>query len=411
MGLVVQKFGGSSVANTDRIMMVASRVAKVVREGNKVVVVLSAMGKTTDQLIDLAYQITDDPSPREMDMLMSTGEQVSIALFSMAAHKLGLSAISLTGPQVGILAEPVHRKGRIIKIDLTRLEKELKTHDVVAVAGFQGVDIYGDIVTLGRGGSDTSAVALATALKANICEIYTDVDGVYTADPRLVPESRKLKVIACDEMLELASSGAKVLQSRSVEFAGKYGIKIHVRSSFNDNPGTIIMPEEVAMEKVLVRGLAHDLNEAKITVKRVPDKPGIAAKIFGKLADANIVVDMIIQNVSEDGITDMSFTVPAVDLKQSLELAREVGREIGAGEVTADSDIGKVSVVGIGMRTHAGVAAKTFAALAEAGVNIEMISTSEIRISCVIRRGDVPKALRVLHKKFNLDRENSKDAT
>lgn len=407
MEVVVQKYGGASVAISERIKAVAQRVAKTVAQRKKVVVVLSAMGDTTDRLMDLAKEITESPPAREMDMLLSTGEQMSIALFSMAIQSLGISAVSLTGPQVGILAGPMYTKAKIMQIDAARLNQELERNQVVVVAGFQGVNVQGDIVTLGRGGSDTSAVALATVLNTGVCEIYTDVDGVYTADPRMVPTARRLQRLSWDEMLELASSGAKVLQSRSVEIAKKYGVRIHVRSSFNESKGTMVMEEDKSMEKVLVRGIAHDSSEAKITIRAVPDQPGIAAKIFGRLAKADIVVDMIIQNISEDGVTDVSFTVTRSDLQLALRLAGEVGEEIGARKVVADEGISKVSVVGVGMRSHSGIAAKMFEALSGEGINIEAISTSEIKISCLIREKMLEKAVRTLHAKFNLDKGSS----
>lgn len=403
--MVVQKYGGSSVATPEWIKAVAQRVARSVEEGKKVVVVLSAMGDTTDRLIALAREVTPSPPARELDMLLATGEQVSIALFCMAIQDLGISAISLTGPQVGILASPRYTRARIMQIDATRLHQELAKNEVVVVAGFQGANVHGDIVTLGRGGSDTSAVALAAVLNTGICEIYTDVDGVYTADPRIVPTARKLRRLSWDEMLELASSGAKVLQSRSVEIARKYGVRIHVRSSFSEDEGTMVMEEDEYMEGVLVRGIAHDTSEAKVTIRGVPDQPSIAARIFGKLAQAEIVVDMIIQNVSKDGVTDISFTVTRGDLPLTIRLAQEVGREIGAQEVFADDGVGKVSVVGVGMRSHSGIAAKMFEALSQEGINIEAISTSEIKISCLIREELLERAVQALHAKFKLEKE------
>ncbi|MFP4520860.1 MAG: aspartate kinase [Fibrobacterota bacterium] len=398
------KFGGSSVATTDKIKHVADRVRAKVESGKKVVLVLSAMGKTTDGLISLASEITDNPSSREMDMLLSTGEQVTIALFSMAAQEKGMSAISLTGGQVGILASSVYGKGRIKDISAGRLRTEMETHDVVVVAGFQGTDEEENIVTLGRGGSDLSAVALAAALNADVCEIYTDVSGVYTADPRVVPEASKINTISFDEMLEMASAGSRVMQSRSIEVAKKYDINIHVRSTFSDEEGTIIKGEDEEMENVIIRGIAHDLKEAKVTIKNVPDLPGVSAKIFGPLADNNINVDMIIQNVSDNNTTDVTFTLPEADLPAAKEILEKLKSETGATDATYDSDIAKISVVGIGMRSHSGVAAKMFRILSEAGVNIRMISTSEIKISCVVAKNNAEKAIKALHEGFELDK-------
>jgi aspartate kinase len=403
VNIIVQKFGGSSVATIDKIKTVAQRVARGVREGNKVVVVLSAMGKTTDGLIGLAEQITPNPSPREMDMLMATGEQVAIALFSIALHQLGVSAVSLTGPQVGIRAEPSFRKGKILAIRTDRLTRELAKNEVVAVAGFQGVTEDDDIVTLGRGGSDLTAVALAAVVKASACEIFTDVDGIFTADPRLVPRAHFLEVISFEEMLELASSGAGVMQARSIEFGKNHGVEIRVRCTFNDNPGTLIKEEDPRMEKVVIRGLAHDLKEAKITVREIPNLPGMAARLFGALAQNKVNVDMIVQSNSLRGTTDISFTVNREDLNQALEVARQVAQEIKAGQVESYNDIAKISVVGIGMRSHPGVASTMFSTLGREGINIDLISTSEIRISCTIEAKDCPRALQVLHTAFALD--------
>ncbi|HDI51588.1 aspartate kinase [candidate division KSB1 bacterium] len=406
MKVLVQKYGGSSVATPERIRAVAQRVAKSLNGEYKVVVVLSAMGDTTDRLLKMAYQITPNPSSRELDMLLSTGEQVSIALFCMALESLGISAVSLTGAQVGIITDSAHTKAKIMEIDTRRLQQELQQHQVVAVAGFQGINVRGDIVTLGRGGSDTTAVALAAVLEAEKCEIYTDVDGVYTADPHLVPNAKKLERISYDEMLELASLGSKVMQARAVECGKKYGVKIIVRSSFKENSGTIICEEDPSMEKEFIRGIAHNTSEAKITIRNVPDQPGIAAKIFGILAEANIVVDMIIQDVSEHGTTNISFTVEKTDLPQALKLAEKVSQEINAKGVSADKNIAKVSIVGIGMRSNAGVAAKMFQTLSEENINIQMISTSEIKISCVIEENAVQRAVQALHRKFELDKES-----
>jgi len=393
------------VATPELIRRVAERIVRTKREGHDLVVVVSAMGKTTDDLIRLAEEVADDHPPREMDMLLSSGEQISMALLAMAVQDMGCDAISLTGPQAGIRTDTSHRKARILEVDTSRIRKELEEGRVVIVAGFQGLSTEGEITTLGRGGSDRTAVALAYALGADQCEIYTDVEGVFTADPRIVPEARKIPVISGDEMLELASSGAKVMEARSVEFASKYGVEIHVRSSFGEEPGTIIKREDPSMEKVLVRGIALDTKEAKVTIRGVPDRPGIAAAIFSPLADANINVDMIVQNVSEDGFTDLSFTVNISDLKTALALCEGTRARIGAREVMADENIAKVSVVGVGMRSHAGVAAKMFQTLADEGINIEMITTSEIRISCVVRKEDGERAVRALHRAFELDKE------
>jgi aspartate kinase len=402
--IIVQKYGGSSVATPEKIKHVAKRVSAKVQEGYRVVVVLSAMGDTTDDLIDLAAKITENPSDREMDMLLSTGEQISIALFSMAINDLGLKGISLTGGQVGILADSIHRKAKIKSIKTGRLKKELTKHDVVVVAGFQGVDTKDNIVTLGRGGSDLSAVALATVLKAEMCEIFTDVEGVYSADPRVVPEAKKIPEISFDEMLEMAASGAQVMQARSIEFGKIYNTIIHVRSTFSENEGTLIREETKSMEKVLVRGVASDTKQAKITLRNLPDKPGIAAKIFSTIAAANINVDMIIQNVSNGMITDLSFTAPVDDLAKLMKITDKIVKEAGASEVSTDTEIAKISIVGVGMRSHSGIAAKMFSTLAKADINIQMISTSEIKISVVVAKGDATKAVKALHKAFGLEK-------
>ena len=401
--LIVQKYGGSSVANPERIKNVAKRVVRYNKEGHDVVVVVSALGDTTDELIELAYKVTDDPSEREMDMLISTGEQISCALLAMAVEKLGVPAISFTGAQVGIITDTSHTKARIINISAAdRIKERLKEGKVVIVAGFQGISIKKEITTLGRGGSDLTAVALASALGARICEIYTDVDGVYTADPRIVRDAKKLSRISYDEMLELASLGAKVMQARSVEYGKRYDIPIHVRSSFSDAEGTIICKEAKSMEKIDVSGVALQKDEAKVTICDVPDKPGIAAIIFKELGVNNIVIDMIVQNVGRTGTTDVSFTVLTEDLAKTMKVAKRVAREIGAGEVIKDEDIAKISIVGIGMRSHAGIAARMFKALASKKINIEMISTSEIKISCVIGKKFAESALKVLHDEFDL---------
>ncbi|MDP3787006.1 MAG: aspartate kinase [Candidatus Omnitrophota bacterium] len=400
--LIVQKYGGSSVANPERIKNVAKRVVSYKKRGYGVVVVVSALGDTTDELIELASKITDDPSEREMDMLISTGEQISCALLAMAIHELRVPAISFTGAQVGIITDASHTKARILNISADRIREELKNGKVVVVAGFQGVSINKEITTLGRGGSDLTAVALAKALGAKICEIYTDVDGVYTADPRIVKDAKKLSRISYDEMLELASLGAKVMQPRSVEYGKRYGVPIHVRSSFSNVDGTIISKEVKSMEKIDVSGIALQKDEAKVTICDVPDKPGIAAIIFKELAVNNIVIDMIVQNVSRTGTTDISFTVLKEDLAKTIKVARKVAREVGAGEVIKDENIAKVSIVGIGMRSHSGIAARMFRALASKKINIEMISTSEIKISCVIEKRHSETALRTLHDEFGL---------
>lgn len=411
MALIVQKFGGTSVANVERIKAVAERVVRTVRQGNTVAVVVSAMSGETDKLIGLAHQVSSSPREREMDLLLSSGERVTSALTAMAIEALGQKALSLTGRQMGIITDEVHTKAKIEKITAERAKKALKEGCVVVVAGFQGITETEDVTTLGRGGSDLSAVAIAAALGADLCEIYTDVDGVYTTDPNIVPEARKLSKISFEEMLELASLGAKVLQTRSVEFAMKYAVPVVVRSSFNDNPGTLVTKEDEEMEKVVVSGVAYDKNQAKITVSGVPDTPGIAARLFKGIADANIIVDMIVQNVSSDGReTDISFTVPKTDSKKTLALASEIARKLGARGVSLGEDIAKVSVVGVGMRTHSGVAARMFEALAEHGINIIMISTSEIKVSCVIEAKFTELAVRVLHEAFGLERKPKRGA-
>lgn len=402
--IVVQKYGGSSVANPKKIKNVAKRVAAYKKKGYDVVVVVSALGDTTDELLDLAYRITDEPSERELDMLISTGEQVSVALLAMAIHKLGMSAISFTGAQVGIITDTNFTKAKIIDVNAKRIKIELRKGNIVIVAGFQGISVDQEITTLGRGGSDLTAVALAKSLGAGACEIYTDVDGVFTADPRIVPSAKKLDNLSYDEMLELAVLGSQVLQARSVEVAKKFNIPIHVRSSFTQEEGTIISKEARKMEDIVVSGVTVNKDEAKITVCEVPDKPGIAARIFGDVAKAGINVDMIIQNVSRTGFTDVSFTVVRSDLSKTLKLCRDLVKKIGARTVTHDENIAKVSVVGLGMRTHSGVAAKMFDALASKKINIEMISTSEIKISCVIEKSKANQAVKVLHKKFGLDK-------
>jgi aspartate kinase len=401
--LIIQKYGGTSVANVERIKAVAERVSKAVKQGNRVVVVVSAMAGETDKLINLAYQVSSNPSEREMDLLLSSGERVTSALTAMAIEELGYKAVALTGRQMGIVTDTVHTKAKIEKITAERAKKALDDGCVVVVAGFQGITETEDVTTLGRGGSDLSAVAIAHALNADLCEIYTDVDGVYTADPRIVPEAKKLDKISYEEMLELASLGSKVLQTRSVEFAMKYSVPVVVRSSFNDNPGTLVIKEDEDMEKVVVSGIAHDVNQAKITVMGVPDKPGIAARLFKGIADANIVVDMIVQNISSDGkATDISFTVPKTDSKKALKLTEDIAKGLEARGVDLREDIAKISVVGVGMRTHSGVAAQMFDTLAKHGINIMAISTSEIKVSCLIDAKYTELAVRVLHDAFEL---------
>ena len=405
MALIVQKYGGTSVGTPERIRSVAERVARTQHEGHHVAVVVSAMEGVTDNLIKLAHQIVQDPSAREMDMLLATGEQASVALLAMALHAIGVRAVSLTGAQAGIVSDGVHTKAKILNITPTKVRQILQEENVAIVAGFQGVSLTGDITTLGRGGSDLTAIALAAALKADKCEIYTDVDGVFTADPRLVGNARKLEEISYDEMLEMASLGSKIMQARSVEFAKKFGVVFEVRSSFNYNPGTLVKEETKGMETVVVRGVTVEKNQAKITVAQVPDRPGIAAKIFHAVSEANINVDMIVQNVSENGATDISFTIHKDDVKRALQTLQPVLTEIGATTVRSQGDIAKVSVVGIGMRSHSGVAAQMFEALAAAGVNIQMISTSEIKTTCVIDQASADKALAVVHEKFELGKK------
>src|SRR5467141_3551164 len=404
MALIVQKYGGSSVADAEKIKNVARRVAESA-SAHQLVVVVSAMGKTTDGLVGLASRITPTPEPREMDMLLATGEQVTIALLAMALHALGLKARSLTGPQVGLRTDRAHTKARITRITPERARAALEAGEIVIVAGFQGLSDADEVTTLGRGGSDLTAVALAAALKADVCEIYTDVDGVYTADPNVVPDARKLPRIAYDEMLEMASLGAKVLQTRSVEFAKKYGVTVHVRSTFRPDPGTLVTKEEVGMEHAVVTGVTHDRSQAKISILRAPDRPGIAARVFGAIAASNIVVDMIVQNISQDGYTDMSFTLPRGDYARAVALLEGVAHDVGAEKVVHDERVAKVSIVGVGMRSHSGVAARMFAALSKEGINIQMISTSEIAISCVIEDKYTELAVRSLHDTFELGRE------
>jgi aspartate kinase len=407
VALIVQKYGGTSVGSPERIKNVARRVARFRGQGHQVVVVVSAMSGETNRLIALAKEVSPHPDPRELDVMVSTGEQVSIALLAMALMELGLKARSYTGGQVRILTDSAFTKARILSIDEERMRRDLDEGCVVVVAGFQGVDESGNITTLGRGGSDTTGVALAAALKADECQIYTDVDGVYTTDPRIVPEARRLKTITFEEMLEMASLGSKVLQIRSVEFAGKYKVKLRVLSSFEeDGEGTLItFEEDTTMEQAIISGIAFNRDEAKITITDVPDRPGIAYQILGPVADANIDVDMIIQNVGHDGMTDFSFTVNRSDFAKAMGiLQKQVAPHIGARSVTGDDKIAKVSVVGVGMRSHVGIASKMFRTLAEEGINIQMISTSEIKISVVIEEKYLELAVRVLHQAFDLDK-------
>ena len=407
MSLIVQKYGGSSVANPDRIKNVAKRVAGYKKKGHHLVVVVSALGDTTDELLALADQITRNPSRRELDMLLSTGEQISVALLAMALHDLGLDAISFTGGQVGISTDAAYTRARILDISTHRIQAELGKNKIVIVAGFQGVGPGQEITTLGRGGSDLTAVALAKALKADTCEIYTDVQGIYTTDPRLVADAQKLDRISYEEMLEMASSGAQVMQSRSIEVAGKFDIPIHVRSSFSNHEGTWIVKEDRSMEDVLVRGVSLSKHEAKLTLTGVPNKPGVAAKIFRTLADRGVNVDMIIQNIGKNSSTDISFTITKGDVEHALQALKKFHREIGFKAISQDANIAKVSVVGIGMRSHAGVAAAMFEILGKNRINIEMISTSEIKISCIVKKADAEKAVRLLHRHFQLDKKKN----
>ena len=403
MSLIVQKYGGTSVANADRIRSVAARVAKYRAQGDQVVVVVSAMSGVTDNLIKLALEIMPLPSEREMDMLLATGEQTTIALTAMALHALGLDAISLTGAQAGIVTDGVHTKAKIQNITPKQIHALLDIGKVVIVAGFQGQTMDGQITTLGRGGSDLTAIALAAALRSDLCQIYTDVNGVYTADPRIVANAWKLDEIAYDEMLELASLGAKVMQSRSVEFAKKFGVVFEVRSSMNDNPGTIVKEETASMEDVVIRGVSLDKNQAKVTLIAVPDKPGVAARIFKAIADAAINVDMIVQNVSHGAgtpATDLSFTVDKPDLLKARKVIDGLKADVGYRDVISDENIAKLSIVGVGMRSHSGVAAKMFETLAACGINIEMISTSEIKISVVVELAKAEEAMCAVHKAF-----------
>ena len=404
MALIVQKFGGTSVGSVERIEQVAEKVKKFREAGHDIVVVVSAMSGETNRLIGLAKDIMAQPDPRELDVIVSTGEQVTIGLLSMALIKRGVQAVSYTGNQVRILTDNAHTKARILSIDEERLRGELAQGRVVVVAGFQGVDENGNITTLGRGGSDTTGVALAAALKADECQIYTDVDGVYTTDPRVVPRARRLEKITFEEMLEMASLGSKVLQIRSVEFAGKYNVPLRVLHSFQEGPGTLItIDEEESMEQPIISGIAFNRDEAKLTIRGVPDTPGVAFKILGPISDANVEVDMIVQNVAHDNTTDFTFTVHRNDYEKAMAVLKNTAATLGAGEVSGDTEIAKVSIVGVGMRSHAGVASRMFGALAKESINIQMISTSEIKVSVVIEEKYLELAVRALHTAFELD--------
>ncbi len=409
--LVVMKFGGTSVGDVDKIKDVARRLVRAREEGKRVVGVLSAMGDTTDELIRLAHEISPVPHPREYDMLVSVGERISNALCAMAVHDLGHEAISLTGSQAGIVTDTVHGKAKIAEVRATRINEALDAGKIVLVAGFQGVSADShDVTTLGRGGSDTTAVALAAAL-GGPCEIFTDVEGVFTADPRIVPDALKLETVSYEEMLEMAATGARVMMARSIEIARRYGVALHVRASFTDSEGTRITEEgDLVLEKAIVSGVTHDASEAKATIVAVPDSPGVAARIFRALADAGVNIDMIVQNVSENGTTDISFTLPKTDLAVAEPILRQLAAEIGATSIDLDDEVAKVSLVGAGMKSHPGVAADMFEALAEAGINIEIISTSSIRVSCVVRATEVERAVRAVHDKFRMYAEERVDA-
>ena len=405
MGLIVQKYGGTSVATPERILNVAKRITKTKDEGNNVVVVVSAPGDETDDLIALANQITDSPDEREMDVLLACGEQKSIALMTIAIKSLGYDAISFTGPQVGIVTDDVHGKARIVKVGSDKIEKAIKLDKIVIVAGFQGMDEDEDITTLGRGGSDLSAVAIASSLGADVCELYKDVDGILTANPKVCPDASLLKKVTYDEMLELASAGAQVLNARAIEYAQNYNVPMRVRSSFNDNPGTLIVKEAKEMEKLFVSGITYNKDESKITVLGIKDTPGMAAAIFTAVGRQNVNVDMIVQDVSEDGVTNISFTVPTGEVKKTVSALEEIRAKVGIKSIITDDSIAKVSAVGVGMKSHSGVAAMMFEALAEKKINIEMITTSEIKISCVIEQKDCEEAVKAIHKKFNLGKK------
>ena len=403
MAIVVQKYGGTSVGDVDRMKRVADRISRTHRDGNQVVVVVSAMGKTTDDLVTMAARISERPPERELDILLTAGERISMSLLAMALHERGVAAKSFTGSQAGIITDAVHGRARIVDITPGRVQQALDGGNVVIVAGFQGVSQdTKDITTLGRGGSDTTAVALAASLGAEVCEIYTDVDGVFTADPRIVPTAHKLDRISYEEMLEMAAQGAGVLQVRSVEFGRNHGVRIHVRSSFSYTAGTWVGPKEDTVEDAIISGVAHDTSEAKLTIQQVPDRPGVAARIFSTLADQSINIDMIVQNVSADGRTDISFTLPRGDTFKARSVLEPLADEVGAAGLMVDEAIAKVSLVGAGMKTHPGIAAKMFGALSTAGVNIQMISTSTIRVSVVVARDDVETAVQAVHSEFGL---------
>jgi aspartate kinase len=405
MALIVQKYGGSSVADASKMLEVARRIVKNRKQGNDVVVVVSAPGDTTDDLIAMAKNICEEPDDREMDVLLATGEQQAIALLAIALKSMGCDAISFTGPQAGIVTDDVHTKARIVKMGDTKIKGALKLGKVVIVAGFQGMNKDQEITTLGRGGSDLTAVAIAAALGADVCEFYKDVDGVFTANPNLVKNAKKLNAVSYDEMLEMASAGAQVLNARSVEFAKNFGIKIHVRPTFNEKEGTYVMQETKAMEKVVISGVTYNKDEAKVTVRGVPDRPGVASILFSKLAKVGLNVDMIIQNIGEKGHSDVSFTVNRGELKKTMKVVHDAAKTLKPAGIISDEKIAKVSVVGVGMKSHSGVAAKMFEALAEKGVNILMISTSEIKISVVIEEKDVAKAVNAIHDKFKLGKK------
>jgi aspartate kinase len=406
MSLIVQKYGGTSVADLERIRNVAKRVAKTYDQDNDVVVILSAMAGVTDNLIDMANTIMESPDKRELDVLLATGEQTTAALLAMTLKKMNYPALSMLGYQAGVVTDCTYGNARIIEIGAEYIMKLIQKRNIVVVAGFQGSDVGGNITTLGRGGSDTSAVAIASALKADICEIYTDVDGIYTADPNICEKARKIDRISYDEMLNMASLGAKVLQIRSVGFAKKYNVPVHVRSSFSEEEGTMVVSEDAGMESLVVSAVTHDKNQARITLTKVNDRPGVAAKIFAPLAEAGIVVDMIIQNIRPEGQTDLTFTIPKAQFKTAMEIERKLAEEIEAQDVLGDKNIAMVSVVGVGMKNHSGVASMMFNTLARENINIMMISTSEIRISCVIEEKYTELAVRVLHTAFGLDKED-----
>ena len=405
MALVVTKFGGTSVATPEKIRAVAERLVARKKAGDEVVAIVSAMGHVTDELTEMAYAITDTPRMRELDMLLSTGEQVTIALLAMAIHELGERAISFTGPQVGIVTDDAHAKAKIVEIEATAIREALAADNIVIVAGFQGSTRDGEITTLGRGGSDTTAAAIATGIDADVCEIYTDVDGVYTADPRVVPRAQKIDRISHEEMLEMAASGAGVLSMRSVEFARNHDAIIHCRSSFTSEPGTIVTHEETTMENAIVSSVVHDMSDAKVTLRGLEDKPGVAATIFDMLARENVNVDMVIQNISEEGLTDLSFTAPHDDLQRVKTAIDAIAQKVGARTWVLDDNIAKISLIGAGMRTHPGVTAKMFRTLADEDINIDLISTSPIRLSVVVATDDTERAVRALHTAFGLDHE------